>query len=169
MQAQIKIGLNPNFTMALTHNLHWAESKILEGDTRALNLALALAASHAIQPAHVNAAAAPQGSHKHDSVEGVAHPFDVVPTTDIEVSCAALLGEPDIDIVHQSIRTLVKKIKQKFHTGLFILGNGVQYHQQRKLRTQYIQSNLRKAWVSPVLSYLESQDLLARLPNSCLH
>ncbi len=100
--------------MALGNNLQWVESKILEGDTRALKLALSLAASHAIQPAHVNAAATPQGSHKHDSVEGVAHPFDIVPFTDIEVSCSALLGEPDIDIVHQSVRTLVKKLNKNF-------------------------------------------------------
>jgi hypothetical protein len=100
--------------LALGNNLQWVESKILEGDTRALKLALSLAASHAIQPAHVNAAATPQGSHKHDSVEGVAHPFDIVPFTDIEVSCSALLGEPDIDIVHQSVRTLVKKLNKNF-------------------------------------------------------
>jgi len=76
------------------------QSKILESDTRALKLAIALAACHAIQPAHVIASPSPQGSHKHDSIEGVAHPLDVVPATDIEVSCAALLGEVNIDICH---------------------------------------------------------------------
>jgi len=108
------MGLNPNITLALTHNLHWFKSKILEGDTRTFKLALTAAACHAIQPAHVNAPTTPQRSHKHDSVEGVAHPFDVVPVTDIEVSCAAFLGEQDIDLGHESIRTLVKKINKNF-------------------------------------------------------
>ena len=44
--------------------------EVLEGDTWAGKVALALASSHAIQPAHVDATAPPQGSNKHDSIEG---------------------------------------------------------------------------------------------------
>ena len=87
--------------------------EVLEGDTWASKVALALASSHAIQPAHVDATATPEGSNKHNSIEGVAHPLDVVSSADIEVGSSTLLWEPGIDVGHQAVTALRKRIGRK--------------------------------------------------------
>jgi hypothetical protein len=86
------------------------QSKVFEGDAGSRQVALALASCHAVEPAHVNASTAPKRCHKDDSVEGVAHPLDVVATADVEVSSSAILGEPDVDIAHGAITSLIKKV-----------------------------------------------------------
>ena len=88
-------------------SLNGFQSKVLEGDAGSRQVALALASCHAVEPTHVNASTAPEGCHKDNSIEGVAHPLDVVATADIEVSSSAILGEQDIDVAHGAIASLV--------------------------------------------------------------
>ena len=89
--------------------------EVLEGDTWAGKVALALASSHAIQPAHVDATATPEGSNKHNSIEGVAHPLDVVSSADIEVGSSTLLREPGIDVGHQAVTALRKELEKNYY------------------------------------------------------
>ncbi len=94
-------------------SLNGFQSKVLEGDAGSRQVALALASCHAVEPAHINASAAPERCHKDNAVEGVAHPLDIVATADIEVSSSVILGEPDIDVAHGAIASLKKVVKNK--------------------------------------------------------
>ena len=49
------------------------ELEVCHGHAGAVNVALAPTAGHAVQPAHVNAAAAPEGGSEHHVAVGVGH------------------------------------------------------------------------------------------------
>ena len=73
--------------------------KVGEGDTGPINVAVSSTASHAVQPAHVDATATPQRGGEHHATVAVGHVAQVAAiVAHVEAGVLAILSHPGVGL-----------------------------------------------------------------------